>query len=65
MFTFGFFVRLFISGLLSAWLFSFCSENFCLEETLTEKIVYWISTILFYIACVCTVIGILGMIWTF
>jgi hypothetical protein len=65
MFTFSFFVRLFASGLFSAWLFSFCSENFCLEETLAEKIAYWILTILFYIACVCSVIGILGMIWTF
>jgi len=65
MFTFSFFIRLFVSGLFSAWLFSFYSENFFFKETLTEKIAYWILTILFYIACVCTVIGILGMIWTF
>jgi len=65
MFTFEFFVRLFFSGLFSAWLFSVCSENFIFEETLAEKIAYWISTILFYIACVCTVISVFGMVWRF
>lgn len=65
MFTFGFFVRVFFSGLLSAWIFSFCSENFFFEETLAEKIAYWISTILFYIACGCIVISVFGMVWRF
>jgi len=63
MFTFGFFARLFFSGLFSAWLFSFCSENFFFRETLAEKIAYWILTILFYIACGCIVISVFGMIW--
>jgi len=55
MFTFGFFVRLFVSGLLSVWILSL----------LTDIYDFLILTILFYIACVCTVISIFGMIWTF
>ena len=65
MFTFGFFVKLFVSGLLSVWISSECMYAFFFEESLWERIAYWLSKILFFVACVCTVSGIFGMIWTF
>lgn len=65
MFTFEFFVRFFFSGLISAWILSFCADNFFFEVTLAEKIAYWLSMVLFFIACGCVVISVFGMIWTF
>lgn len=65
MFTFSFFVRLFFSGLLGAWGLSYIVDLFELGDTLIEKISYWISYILFFIAMGCIVIGVFGVIWTF
>lgn len=64
MFTFGFFARVFFSGVLSAWVFSFCSDYFFFEDTLLGKIAYILSTIIFFIACGCAVGSVFGMIWT-
>jgi len=55
MFTFGFFVRLFLSGLLSDWILSLLKDRYD----------FLILTILYYIVRECTVISIFGMIWTF
>jgi hypothetical protein len=65
MFTFGFFVRVCLTSLVSAWFLSACIDLFNDEETLLEAIAHWISVILAFVACGGIVISAFGMIWTF
>lgn len=64
MFTFGFFVRVFFSGLICAFILSNVVQECQFGDTLLEKIIYWTSGILLLVACGCMLISIFGLIWT-
>lgn len=60
-----FFIKLFVTGLVSSFLIFLAVEWYSIPFTLTEKIMHWITNTLFVISCVLTGIGFFGLIWTF
>lgn len=66
MITFGFFVKVFFSGLIGAYIISnLASECLSGDSSIIKDIGYYILSFLLLIACGCVCISIFGMIWMF
>jgi hypothetical protein len=66
MFTFGFFVKVFFSGLIGAYITSnLATECLSGDSSVIKDIGYYILSFLLLVACGCVAISIFGIIWTF
>jgi len=62
-FTFKFFAKLFLTGVICTAIMTFLASEFEDESDEFERIVFRFLTVLFTVSIICVLAGVFGMIW--